>query len=103
MRHREIGKSRRLKRGNVRRSVLAQLWRLHLVLKIRFHLRNLSRRRLAEGGSAVRGLNNERNKSIGGHTERRIRPHFGCEAQRLESGRAAFCRLGDLSYERVAG
>src|SRR5438876_7389601 len=46
----------------------------------------------------IRGyrFKHERSKIIGWNTERRVRSYVGCEAQGLESGRAAFCRLGNL-------
>ena len=51
----------------------------------------------------LRVSSNERSTSIGWHAERRVHPDLGWQAQELESQRAAFRRLGDLSPERIAG
>jgi len=69
---------------------------------LRIPLSILEENPFSSAESAVTSLNNERNTIIGWNTERRIHPDIGREAPTMESGRAAFCRLGDLSHERIA-
>ncbi len=45
----------------------------------------------------------EQHTSLGWHEERRIHPDVGRQTETLESGGAALCGLGNLSYERFAG
>src|SRR5688572_9080901 len=65
--------------------------------------RNLTRIIGSTSLTDAKGKDHEQNTTVGWHAKGRFHSHFRWQAAELGRKRAAFCRLGNVSFEGVAG